>query len=128
MPLSNKKKRRSAYELSQEYTHWGLNPLSGFAFRSPAEVWLYLVGAPVLTVSGSVTAFVVGSTVWPLALIIAAALGAVSAWLIGASFAWLNVRGWGDAIMEIEHKRRKAEAYAEILHRNVEIQGDIDHE
>ena len=52
----------------------------------------------------------------------------VSAWLIGASFAWLNVRGWGDAIMEIEHKRRKAEAYAEILHRDVEIQGDIDHE
>jgi hypothetical protein len=108
---SNKQTRRSLAELSQQYTRWGLNPVLGFAFRSPAQVWLILVGAPVLTVSGAVTAFVVGSTVWPLALLISAALATLSAWLIGASFAWLNVRGWGAAIMEIEHKRRKADAY-----------------
>ena len=108
---SSKKQRRTAAGLSQQYTHWGLNPISGFAFKSPLAVWLWLVGAPVLTMSGAVTAFVVGSTVWPLALLIAAGLAALSAWLIGASFAWLNVRGWGEAIMEIEHKRRKADAY-----------------
>jgi len=110
MPL-NKKQRRSLVELSQEYTRWGLNPISGFAFKSPAEVWLWLVGAPVITMSGAVTAFVVGSTVWPLALLIAAGLAALSAWLMGGSFAWLNVRGWGVAIMEIEHRRRKADVY-----------------
>ncbi len=82
-----------------------------FKLRNTSDVWFILTVVPMVAASGTAASAVIGFTVWAPALFIAAALAMVAWPFFWGSYTWLETRGWGDAIVEIEEKRRKAWTY-----------------
>ncbi len=96
----------------EHYTAGGLNPRDGFLLRSRTNVWVMVVGIPALFTLG-LGALVAGyeSLNAVLAIGLLGLIGLTTVWVLIASFVWFLHRGWADAIMAIEHKRRQEHDY-----------------
>lgn len=91
----------------------GLNGEGGFAFRSPLHVWFWLTAFPALSMGVFCAASVVGFTSWPPALFVAAGFGFAGMVSMTIGMRALATRGWAQAIMDIEHRKRKEQQYKE---------------
>jgi hypothetical protein len=106
-----KQSTRVAKAIGDDFKAFAVNPNEGFIFRSSESVWFFVTVLPSLLMACCFGAMLMGLVAWPPLLFAAAGFGLLAiVWLFSA-LAWFKARGWGLAIMEIEHKKRKEQQY-----------------
>ena len=89
----------------------GLDGEGGFSFRSPSSVWFWVTAVPALSMAIFIAASVLGFTIWTPALFVAAGFGLAGMVSMTIAYRAFLLRGWGQAIMDIEHAKRKEHHY-----------------
>ena len=109
----NKHLERMAIRLLEVHTTKGLawNPAESFYYRNATHVWIHLVLLPALTAMSALGVMLIGFMAWAPLLFVSVPLGLFAVFYGWSAYVWMNARGWGNAIIEIEHKSGKAAAY-----------------
>ena len=95
----------------KEYDAFGLNPKAGFKFATVGAIWVMVTVAPMLLALSSGLLFMAGLSYSHELLWLFAPLGILCIWWLLAVLVWLQYRGWGSAIQEIEKKRRQGDTW-----------------
>lgn len=88
-----------------------MNPRDGMMFKNPMHVYATVVVLPALSVGAFAVTLIGGFLTWSPLLGVAALAGLTTAASLSLVYTWFTTRGWADAIMSIEHKARKTQAY-----------------